>query len=732
MIALSRLAAYPHSAVAVTRHSRAANRAMTRENRFQELVDSIDGIVWEALADTIEFTFVSKQAERLLGYPVADWLTTPDFWRTHIHPDDAAWVIDYCSKATREHRPHELEYRMIAADGRVVWLRDLVNVTRKDDQWLLRGVMVDITRSRTRDDQLRSKTEQLEVVADVLGAYLESADLRHANRMLLNAAIGLSGSEFGVIAFAHENVLRVVDHVAKLSDDADSLAFAKAAQKAYQETGYVELPCFNNLPGEVVRTGRPIIRNRNRRSTDDGERVMFRTPRGHPPIDNFLGVPMRGGGEVVGFIGVANRPDDYGHDQQAALEALARVAAVLFDNQSRAERQADIEMQLRRAQKMEAIGQLTGGLAHDFNNLLQVIAGNAELLEQPYDDGAEVARIAETIRIAASRGAELTRSLVQFARSQPLAPVAIEAGSLLNEFHQLLDRTLGKHIELEIVPPSAPVNITADRAQLESALLNLALNARDAMSSGGELIISADTVSVDDTTASRAGLQAGAFGRFTVRDSGCGMTADVLSRAFEPFFTTRDVGGGSGLGLAMVYGFAKQSGGHVEIVSEPDQGTSVTLLLPLATTATATPAAPAVHQAESTSSAVVLVVEDEPMVRSYVTGQLRALGYAVLEAVNGPDALQLLAGGTDIHLLFTDIVMPGGMSGRELAARARQLRPGIGVLLTTGYSRTQGADDNAPADGFRVLPKPYRRAELRNAVREELAAASGHSAGSKQ
>ena len=382
------------------------------------------------------------------------------------------------------------------------------------------------------------------------------------------------------------------------------------------------------------------------------------------------------------------------------------------------------EEQLVQAQKMEMVGQLSGGIAHDFNNLLTVIVGNSESLSDLLKPRPDLRQLADEIGQAGERGAELTQRLLAFSRRQTLRPVEIDCNNLLGLMHKLLRRTMREDIEIRIdFDPEIP-SAFADAAQLESAILNLGLNAQDAMTAGGRLTITTAGASLDgEYQRLHPEVRPGDYVLIAITDTGEGMPKEVLERVFEPFFTTKEVGKGSGLGLSMVYGFVKQSNGHVSIYSEPRLGTTVRIYLPAQQPKV--PKAPAQLRAEATrtmpgGAETVLVVEDDLFVRTYAVRCLRSLGYAVIAAVDGNDAVQRL--GTDVHIdvLFTDVVMPGGINGWELADLAQRARPGLPVLLTSGYA-LETLIKNGRANGESViLTKPYRKAELALRLREAL------------
>ena len=378
---------------------------------------------------------------------------------------------------------------------------------------------------------------------------------------------------------------------------------------------------------------------------------------------------------------------------------------------------------LRQAQKLEAVGQLTGGIAHDFNNLLTVILGNAELLSEQLGSAPRLRSLAEMTATAAERGAELTRRLLAFARRQPLQPKPLDLNRLVGGMDALLRRTLPAHINLELVRGGGLWTVEVDPGQLENTLLNLAINARDAMGENGCLTIETANMVLDEAyAAAHAEVRAGQYVLVSVSDTGSGMSAEVAARAFDPFFTTKEVGRGSGLGLAMVYGFVKQSGGHAKIYSEPGSGTSVKLYFPRAHATAEALENGNVDARAPRGNELLLVVEDDVLVGAHLLAQLAELGYRTLSASNGVEALALLRAHPEIDLLFTDIVMPGGMNGRQLAdaAWALQLQPQLKVLFTSGYTENAIVHQGRLDPGLHLLSKPYRRLELARKLRQVL------------
>ncbi|HET6158091.1 MAG TPA: PAS domain-containing protein [Dongiaceae bacterium] len=378
-----------------------------------------------------------------------------------------------------------------------------------------------------------------------------------------------------------------------------------------------------------------------------------------------------------------------------------------------------IEQQLRQAVKMEAVGQLTGGVAHDFNNLLGIIIGNLDIAAEHAKDAA----LRETIQEAlggALRGAELTRRLLAFSRNQPLQAAIIDLNQGLPQVATMLRRTLGEQIVVELHPGTGLWPARVDPAQLDEAILNLAINARDAMPKGGTLSIETSNTHLDDDYAARhAEVKAGDYVQISISDTGVGMTPDVVERCFEPFFTTKGIEKGTGLGLSMVYGFVKQSGGHIKIYSEIGHGTSVKIYLPRAGAA-AGARAEAPKAMPPAGSELILMVEDNKDLRTVTVKQLADLGYRTLEAENAKVALQMLAAHPEIDLLFTDIIMPGGMTGTELAREARRLYPKLKILLTSGYTARAMANGFHDIEGLELLNKPFRKRDLAQKLRTVL------------
>jgi PAS domain S-box-containing protein len=425
----------------------------------------------------------------------------------------------------------------------------------------------------------------------------------------------------------------------------------------------------------------------------DALEIVVRPMRSSEPVHLVIsGAPLRDGSGTISGAALVY------HDITAARET---------------------ERKLQQSQKLDAIGKLTGGVAHDFNNMLTVITGTTETLVTVLANQPEYQSVAKLIDAAAERCAELIQHLLAFARKQPLQPRNVDINQAVLDVGKLLRPALGEQIEIETVLAKEPTSSHIDPSQLANSVLNMAINARDAMPNGGKLLLETRNVVLDETYAeANPDVRAGPYVMLAVSDSGTGMPADVRDRAFEPFFTTKEVGKGSGLGLSMVYGFVKQSGGHIKIYSEAGHGTTIRLYLP--------PADGGIDAATATAGTVsgghekILVVEDDALVRNFVIAQLNALGYRTVAAADSRSALALVEKGEAFDLLFTDVILPGGMTGRELADEVARRRPGTKVLYTSGYTDNAIVHHGRLDQGVLLLTKPYRKGQLAQMVRQAL------------
>lgn len=506
-------------------------------------------------------------------------------------------------------------------------------------------------------------------------------------------------------------------------------------QDAYQDYGWADALHPDDRETTIAAWNRAVAA---RSTFEDEHRV--RCADGEYRVFAVRAVPTRNAaGEIVEWVGVHT---DITEERlnEARLHAQAEDLERQITHRQRAEDQLrrlnetlearvteeieqhrKTEQTLHRSQKMESMGQLTGGVAHDFNNLLQVIAGNLQMLSKDVEDDPKAGQRVENALSAVARGAKLASQLLAFGRRQPLEPRVIQPCRLVGEMDDLLRRSLGETIVVQVIVPENLWNICVDRAHLESAILNLAINARDAMDGPGRLTIEMANTHLDDAYATGAGdVAAGDYVMMAVTDTGCGMTPDVLERIFDPFFSTKAEGRGTGLGMSMVYGFVKQSGGHVSVYSEPGEGTTVRIYLPRSESDEETD----VPQADGPvvgGSETILVVEDDEAVRATVVDLLESLGYDVLTARDAQAGLAVVESGLPIDVLFTDVVMPGGLSSRDMARRAQDILPGLGVLFTSGYTENSITHGGRLDPGVELLSKPYPREALARRLRHVIA-----------
>ncbi|WKA28196.1 CHASE3 domain-containing protein [Bradyrhizobium roseum] len=452
----------------------------------------------------------------------------------------------------------------------------------------------------------------------------------------------------------------------------------------------------------IIATGDMPVARAMRGEQFDQEEVVIRQPGRHDPIHTLVSCCSL-------------------HDAAGEFSG----AALIYHDVTAGR---DIERKLHQSQKLDAIGKLTGGVAHDFNNMLTVITGTTEILVAELGGRSDLQDVAALIDQAADRCSELIKHLLAFARKQPLQPRNVDINETIQEMCKLLKPTLGEQIEVRLRLADNMPTVHIDPSQLANALLNLAINARDAMPHGGKLILEAADVVLDEAYARmNPDARSGAYAMVAVTDTGSGMPPGVRDKIFEPFFTTKETGRGTGLGLSMVYGFVKQSGGHIKVYSEEGLGTTFKLYLPTAA-GSADAVAPVVEHARGAGE-TVLVVEDDDLVRGFVLAQLNSLGYKTLAATDSRAALELEERGAAFDLLFTDMIMPGGLTGRQLADEMERRRPGTKVLYTSGYTEDAIVHHGRLDPGVLLLSKPYRKSELSSMVRRALGEESAPIAG---
>jgi PAS domain S-box-containing protein len=597
--------------------------------------------------------------------------------------------------------------------------------------------------------RLREETRTLETLNTVGKALVGELDLERLVQMVTDASVELIGADYGAFFYNVENSGGEALMLYTLSG-ANRSDFEQFGMPGLTE---VFAPTFS--AHQVVRSEDILADPRfGKNAPHNG------LPKGHLPVRSYLAVPVlsRSGGAIGGLFFAHKETGRFTERHERLVLGLAAQGAVAIDNarlfqnahqeleerrkvenrlrelnetlEQRVAREvaerSKAEEALRQAQKMEAVGQLTGGIAHDFNNLLTIVTGNIDMagraLSASGNPDARTQRALDNALKGAERAAALTQRLLAFSRRQPLAPKALDADRLVSGMSDLLQRALGERVKLEVVTSPGLWRVEADPNQLESAILNLAVNARDAMPDGGTLTVETANARLDEAyAAEHAEVAPGHYVVIAASDTGIGMTKETVARVFEPFFTTKDVGKGTGLGLSMVYGFTKQSGGHIKIYSEPGHGTTVKIYLPRLLSDVRVEDVVTEEGLEvSRAQELILVVEDDDDVRSYTVECLRELGYRVREAHDGEAALRIFeSDGGEIDLLFTDVVMPG-MTGRELADRVRQSHPQVKILFTSGYTRDAITHGGRLDGGVEMISKPFTYTSLARKIADVL------------
>lgn len=750
-----------------------AAMAAETEAKYRHPVEAAGAVLYVWHVRERRFTYVAPQIENLLGYPAALW-TDEEFWISRVHPDDREGILQLTRDLNARRIDRADEYRMIAADGRTIWIRDIVKFDSESSRDTVYGVMLDVTEIKQAETALRDSEEQFRSAMDhsSIGMALVAPNGRwlRVNRALC-AIVGYAEAELLVTDFqsiTHPDDLDLdIDYVGRmLRKEIETYQMAKRYIR--KDGGFVWILLSVSLVWNLNGTPRYFISQiqdiSDRRSAEQALRESERRFRNLVESANVIPYAwdilakryIYVGPQIERLFGQAPglwtdrsfwlerlHPDDRErilahsqsfarHPQDTQLEYrvvkpdgsvvwvndVIKVESgddgrqigygIIFDITQSKQREA----QFQQALKMEAVGQLTSGIAHDFNNLLGVVVGNIDLLLNRLQTRDRPLRgLAEDALSAALLGADITKRLLTYSRRQPMHTEVVNLNELTLQTVALLRHTIGGAIVVRTRMSRDLWPVDADPAQFESALTNLAINARDAMAAGGWLTIRTANRHVTAADAARdPHIEPGDYAELTVMDTGSGMPKDVADRAFDPFFTTKEPGRGSGLGLSMVYGFAKQSKGHIAIKSRVGHGTTVSLLLPRASSQ-ARPAeiTTAERRAVSGDGQKVLVVEDNTKMRKTAVAQLTALGYGTAEAETAAKAMAILEGAADINLVFSDIVMPGVMNGLELAAAARRLRPDIKVLLTSGYNDTV---DVGAKNGELLLNKPYRQDDL--------------------
>ena len=756
----------------------AAEALKSRDRRFRALIEgSIQGVL---VHRDNQVLFANKECARILGFKDLDDLPGGGSVEDHLHPDERDRLRHYGEARVRgDPVPKTYEARALRKDGSTVWLDVRATRVEWDGQPAVQTVFVDITERKLAEEELRRSEQRLrnlvdgsiqglivhvhtapkfanQALADILGydtaaeiLRLESVDdLVHPDdreRILEFREARLRGREAPTIMELRavrkdgaavwvelrptfidwDGEQAIQSTVVDISERKRAEQELRESEERYRDMAEVSVDWFwemdENLrftylsaslavlgaePADLVgRTREDLMGDRYDPDNPDEELLALRSR------ESFRGLERPSDVKPDRWVRVSGGPI---FSADGAFRGYRGTSSEITEQKIQEDR-------LRHAQKMEAVGQLTGGVAHDFNNLLAVIMGHVELLGDRLEDDENARDNIEIVIRAMDNAAALTDRLLTFSRQQTLSPVATDVTVLIGGLEDMLQRTLGETIDLRVIGAEDLWPATIDAHQFENALVNLSINARDAMPKGGMLTIETAKVTLDRTYADQnEGVVPGDYVKVAVSDTGFGMSPEVLEKVFEPFFTTKDVGEGSGLGLSMVYGFVKQSDGHITIYSEIERGTTVKLYMPRSRTDVDTQHPTDDRQDFARGSEHVLVVEDDENVRNVPVNILRGQGYRIVEAANAKEAIEQLETGQSCDLLFADVVLPGGMNGIELAAEARRIRPDIKVLHTTGYAENAVMRQGELVPEVMMVNKPYRRAELLRKVRATL------------
>ncbi|MCC7519405.1 MAG: PAS domain S-box protein [Verrucomicrobiae bacterium] len=618
-------------------------------------------IFWENDAASGRCLAVNAHAEAVLGYPVNAWKESPTFWRDHLHPDDRETTVAFREAAIAEGKPFRQEYRMLTAQGRVVWLRDCAQIVEgARGRRLVVGVSFDVTEQHETEEALRES-------------------VRRYREMLENARlIAVSLDPQGTITFCNDFLLGLTGWERREVIGRDWFdLFAPTEGRESRRRRFLGWMRDGSLPLHVKTD---LLTRSGRRRMIAWNHGILRDTRG-------------------GISGCTSIGEDVTERNELQLQVI-------------------------HAQKMEALGRITGGVAHDFNNLLTAISGYSELLQMRLPEGDSQRKLAEEIEKVVDRASELTRRLLAFSRKQPGKPRRLNLNDIVANMDGMLRRVIGENIALRVVFDKDLHLVEADPGQLEMMVMNFAANARDAMPKGGTLTL--ETANLDrvqaGAVAALRSLSSGEWVALTVRDTGIGMDETMLSRMFEPFFTTKEMGKGTGLGLSTIYGIVRQSGGAIEVQSRVGEGTEFCVYLPQATgpqepeKAEETPT-----RASRRGGETLLLAEDESSVRDLLTNVLTSEGYRVIHANDGNDALVKARNEKEtIHLLLTDIVMPG-LSGADLAKQLVAERPNLRVLFMSGHTGAIAIKPDLLPVPSAFLQKPFSMATLFQRVRDLLA-----------
>jgi PAS domain S-box-containing protein len=651
------------------------------ESKYRQLVEQVPAISYVAEAGARGcFLYLSPQVNSILGYRPEDCLSDPWFWWNHLNPEDH--VVALLEDSWEENRPFQVEYRMRRQDGGEVWLRDEAVIVRdpQTGRRLTRGVLIDITERKCAEKALRHSEENYRASEERYRTFVEQSS-EGIFRMEYNPPVPCHLPIAEQLALGKKN-----GYLAECNDALAKMYGRGSAQeligKPLGDFLILNDPGTRQFMEKFIREGYQTTDQESYEMDSQGQKKIFRNTMSGVVVD----------GHWVRTWGITRDVTERVH----------------------------LEEQLRNAQQLEAIGRLAGGVAHDFNNILSVIMGHGELLLAASAGDERARNGLEQIRRAADRAASLTQQLLAFSRKQVLQPKVLDMNEAVADVQKMLSRVIGEDIELIASLHPSLLAVKVDPGQMEQVLMNLAVNARDAMPQGGTLRMETSNLEVNAEMARDIELAAGRYVMLRVSDSGHGMDARTMSHIFEPFFTTKPMGKGTGLGLATVYGIVKQSGGSIQVKSEVGQGTTFRIYFPAAEGNASKRAEPVASGKAGGGTETILIAEDEPDLRELTRIFLEGYGYKVLAASSAEQAIQTAEGfSAPIDLLLTDVIMPG-MSGRQLAEKILSMRPQTRIVYMTGYTDDMVVQHKVLEPGVKLLQKPFTKVDLALKVRLTL------------
>ncbi len=753
------------------------------EERCHLLIQGLDAIIWEADPTTLQFSFVSARAEAILGYPIEQWLKEPNFWVDHIHPDDREQAAAFCRAAINEGKDHRFEYRALAADGRVVWLRDIVRIIPSGEGkgWRLIGLMIDITEYKRMEDALQNSEERFRM-AFAQAAVGQALCNKEVKFIQVNKAFcDITGyTEQELISRSLASITYPEDFPAGmeqirelLSGKTDSFIIEKRFIRKSGDPVWVRnsVAAVRDKLGDIsnfIALSEDITERKKAeeclRSSEEKYRSIFEetkdvifisTPRGEFADINPAGLEWLGYSslEELKKIDIATdlyvkaedrlnfqqSIDRHGYVKDFEVELkkangqkmTVKITATAVRNEKGrvvnyrgimrdVTLEKTLEHQIMQAQKMEAVGQLAGGIAHDFNNILSAIIGYGHLVLMQIQKDSPLRPYIEQILDSSERAAVLTQNLLAFSRKQIINPQPCRINQIIRNVAPVLTKLIREDIELKLDLNAEDSTVVVDRLQIEQVLMNLVTNARDAMSSGGILTISTQKMDIDATFVEVHGY--GKIGKYviiSVEDTGAGLDEMTQARIFEPFFTTKEMGRGTGLGLAMVYGVVKQNDGFINVYSEVGKGTTFRIYLPEVIVKIEQRNDVEI-QSPVGGTETILVVEDDRALRKLAVTLLEKYGYTVIEAIDGDDALvRFDEYKKSIDLLITDVVIPK-RSGIEVFEEIKKFNPGTKVLFLSGYSKDIAQKKGILDTSVNFLQKPVSPNTLLKKIREIL------------